>query len=114
LYQGIDHFMVQNGYTAVHSAVFHGRCCDTIRLLLNVDEVHRKRNYDRELYVSNNNNDNNKGNNTKMNTEKIMTQVLPATMQANKFGELPLHFAAMRGECTRSIALLSQAAPWEV
>jgi hypothetical protein len=22
--------MVQNGYTAVHSAIFHGRCCDTI------------------------------------------------------------------------------------
>jgi hypothetical protein len=107
--------MAQIRYTTVHSAIFHGRCCDTIQLLLNVDEVHRKRNYDHELYVNNNNNNtNNKGNNTKMNTEKIMTWVLPATMQANKFGELPLHFAAMRGECTCSIALLSQAAPWVV
>jgi hypothetical protein len=52
-----------------------------------VDEVHHKRNYDHELYVNdNNNNSNNKGNDTKINTEKIMTWVLPATMQANEFG----------------------------
>ncbi len=81
--------LVMVGYTAVHSAVFHGRCCDTIRLLLNADEVNRHR-----IYSS---------------AKKI---TLPAAMQANKFGELPLHFAAMRGECTRSISLLSKAAPW--
>ena len=82
-----SHVMV--GYTSVHSAVFHGRCCDTIRLLLNADAVNRYRTFST--------------------TNDIM---LPAAMQANKLGELPLHFAAMRGECTRTIALISQAAPW--
>jgi len=38
-------------------------------------------------------------------------ETVPAAIRANSLGELPLHFAAMRGECTRSLALLSQAAP---
>jgi len=91
--------MAQSGYTAVHSAVFHGRCSDTIRLLLNADETNRKR-------IACNSDTNG--------SDSYKMKVLPAAMQANKFGELPLHFATMRGECTRSIALLSQASPWAV
>ena len=73
-------------YTALHSAVFHGRCSDTIRLLLEADKK-----------VNNNNN------NTTTNAS--------AALLANTQGELPLHFAAMRGEPPRSIAVLGDAAP---
>jgi len=78
----------RSGYTAVHSAVFHGRCCDTIRLVLKADADSRK-----------------------MQAARQEGETLPAAIRANSLGELPLHFAAMRGECTRSLALLSQAAP---
>ncbi len=86
----------KSGYTAVHSAVFHGRCCDTIRLLLDADCKYRRQVRDDE--------------------KKSENTVVPmsAAMRANRFGETPLHFATMRGECTRTIELLSQAAPWAV
>lgn len=69
-------------YTALHSAVFHGRCSDTIQLLLEAEEK---------------------------------TSDSPrAALLANTQGELPLHFAAMRGEPPRSIALLGDASPMAV
>ena len=34
-----------------------------------------------------------------------------AAMKANSYGELPLHFAAMRGESTRSLRAIVQVAP---
>jgi len=46
-------------------------------------------------------------------TSQIMVPI-SAVMRANRFGETPLHFATMRGECTRTIELLSRAAPWSV
>ena len=69
-------------YTALHSAVFHGRCSDTIRLLLKAEQ------------------------------QGCATS--QAALLANTQGELPLHFAAMRGEPPRSIALLANAAPMAV
>lgn len=86
-------------HTAVHSAVFHGRCCDTIRLLLKADSLHR------EQMEANMEIDNAKEN-------QLHDIPPPAAMRPNRFGETPLHFAAMRGECTRTIKLLSQEAPW--
>ncbi|GFH61667.1 hypothetical protein CTEN210_18143 [Chaetoceros tenuissimus] len=74
-------------HTAVHSAVFHGRCSDTLRLLLKADNLYRA---------------------------TTQEQIPSAAMRANKFGETPLHFAAMRGECTRTIDLLSKEAPLAV
>jgi len=77
-------------YTALHSAVFHGRCSDTINLLLQAEEkcpikqecpIHRGE------------------------------QPNKAALLANSQGELPLHFAAMRGEPPRSFFFLSEAAP---
>jgi len=84
----------RNGYTAVHSAVFHGRCCDTIRLLLTADVDSREKQALNKLVEG--------------------EEETAAAMRPNSLGELPLHFAAMRGECTRSLALLSQAAPCAV
>mmetsp|Transcript_22894 Transcript_22894/g.26093 ORF Transcript_22894/g.26093 Transcript_22894/m.26093 type:complete len:649 (+) Transcript_22894:113-2059(+) len=69
-------------YTALHSAVFHGRCSDTIQLLLQAEEQ--------------------------------MSDQPKAALLGNTQGELPLHFAAMRGEPPRSIALLGSAAPMAV
>jgi len=66
-------------YTAIHSAVFHGRCSDAIQLLLD----------------------------TKRDSSA-------ACLLANTQGELPLHFAAMRGESPRTIHLLANAAPTAV
>jgi len=68
-------------YTALHSAVFHGRCPDTIELLLNAE---------------------------KESTSNINQK---ACLLGNTQGELPLHFCAMRGESPRTVALLAKAAP---
>jgi len=68
-------------YTALHSAVFHGRCPDTIELLLNAEKE----------------------------SPAIMSQ--KACLLGNTQGELPLHFCAMRGETPRTVALLAKAAP---
>lgn len=69
-------------YTALHSAVFHGRCSDTIKLLLEA--------------------------------EQRISDSPKAALLGNTQGELPLHFAAMRGEAPRSIALLGSAAPMAI
>lgn len=68
-------------YTALHSAVFHGRCSDTIELLLNAE------------------------NQSPSNVSQ------KACLLGNTQGELPLHFCAMRGEPPRTVALLAKAAP---
>lgn len=69
----------RGSYAALHSAVFHGRCSDTIRLLLDAEQE-------------------------ACNTSR-------ASLIPNAQGELPLHFAAMRGEPPRSTALLANANP---
>lgn len=68
-------------YTALHSAVFHGRCPDTIELLLNAEK------------------------------ESPSNINQKACLLGNTQGELPLHFCAMRGEPPRTVALLAKAAP---
>jgi len=68
-------------YTALHSAVFHGRCSDTIELLLNA------------------------------NKESPSNKSQNVCLLGNTQGELPLHFCAMRGEPPRTVALLAKAAP---
>lgn len=73
---------VRGHYTALHSAVFHGRCADTIELILQA--------------------------------EQKASGMPKAALLANTQGEIPLHFAAMRGEPPRTIALLGNAAPMAV
>ena len=73
---------VRGHYTALHSAVFHGRCADTIDLILQA--------------------------------EQKTSDKPKAALLANTQGEIPLHFAAMRGEPPRTIALLGNAAPMAV
>lgn len=93
----------KTGYTPIHSAVYHGRCSDTIRLLLKADC-----DYLNSLMTQS-------SPSTDCNTEHHSSSngnLIAATMRTNRFGETPLHFAAMRGECTKTIKLLSQAAPW--
>jgi hypothetical protein len=108
----------RSGYTAVHSAVFHGRCCDTIRLVLNADCCANHKcvplnccvddDSHNNLYYDHGSVDNPHHHSSKHHPTKLQST---AAMRANSLGEVPLHFAAMRGECTRTIALLSQAAP---
>jgi len=74
-------------YTALHSAVFHGRSERTIELLLQTEEAQR-------------------------NLGPPQANSRPkSALLGNTQGEMPLHFCTMRGECPRSVALLSQAAP---
>lgn len=73
---------VRGHYTALHSAVFHGRCADTIELILQA--------------------------------EQKTSDKPKAALLANTQGEIPLHFAAMRGEPPRTIGLLGNAAPMAV
>jgi hypothetical protein len=92
----------KSGYTPVHSAVYHGRCCDTIRLLLQADCKHLNSVLAEKKQMKT----------TEHACKDQSRKNIAATMRTNRFGETPLHFAAMRGECTKTIKLLSQAAPW--
>ena len=103
----------KSGYTAVHSAVFHGRCCDTIQLLLEADLKYRK-----EVQLQLDGKKRSPGqvskNGSSIQTDIRLSVPTSAAMRANFFGETPLHFATMRGESTRTIDLLSRAAPLAV
>ncbi|KAL7540679.1 hypothetical protein ACHAXR_010300 [Thalassiosira sp. AJA248-18] len=95
-------------YTPLHSAVFHGRCPDTIRLLLDAEA----------RFSSSPNNDENQARSqatlalrTPTSPEPCPTLSGPAMLCTNTRGELPLHFASMRNECARSIRLLAEADP---
>lgn len=82
-------------FTALHSAVFHGRCPSTISLLLNA-EAQQTDQQQHDDYANN---------------RHALAAPPCAALLANTQGELPLHFCAMRGEPPRSIALLAEAAP---
>ena len=96
-------------YTPLHSAVFHGRCPDTIRLLLDAEARFR---------IDTSNNNENQATPppatallTQTGPEPCPTLTGPAMLCTNTRGELPLHFACMRNECARSIQLLAEADP---
>lgn len=76
-------------YTALHSAVFHGRYTTTIDLLLRTE---RQRQVSSAAAVQ-------------------PDRSSQAALLANTQGEMPLHFSAMRGERSRTVALIAQAAP---
>ncbi len=90
-------------YTPLHSAVFHGRCPDTIRLLLDAEARYKE----------------SRGTNSVANTLPtthatfVPCPILPgpAMLSTNTRGELPLHFACMKNECARTMRLLSDADP---
>jgi len=78
-------------YTALHSAVFHGRCSSTIELILNAER--------RSTQLLRNN------------IKSQQQQQQKACLLGNTQGELPLHFCTMRGEPPWTVALLAKAAP---
>jgi len=90
-------------YTPLHSAVFHGRCPDTISLLLDAEARFLK---------TNGATSNQKDTSTRL--EPCPTLEGPAMLSCNARGELPLHFACMRNECARSIRLLAESDPRSV
>lgn len=79
-------------YTALHSAVFHGRFTTTIGLLLETAES------DRHPEASSSS------------SSEGAAQTKPALL-GNTQGEVPLHFCAMRGERPRTVALLARSSP---
>mmetsp|Transcript_11220 Transcript_11220/g.24333 ORF Transcript_11220/g.24333 Transcript_11220/m.24333 type:complete len:1579 (-) Transcript_11220:120-4856(-) len=99
-------------YTPLHSAVFHGRCPDTIRLLLHAEARFRSVN-DAETPARPPSPSNvfNTPLPPPANPEPCPTLSGPAMLCTNTRGELPLHFACMRNECARSIRLLAEADP---
>lgn len=74
-------FVLQTQYTALHSAVFHGRCTNTIELILRAE------------------------------SQTVSPTSPKASLLQNTQGEIPLHFCAMRGERPRSVELIARAAP---
>jgi hypothetical protein len=89
----------RGNYSALHSAVFHGRCPSTISLLLHAEAQQ----------TSQQQHDDHANNHAAL---EVPARSPPcAALLANTQGELPLHFCAMRGEPPRSIALLAEAAP---
>lgn len=78
-------------YTALHSAVFHGRCSNTIELLLNAEKKSTQ--------------------STAAAKNQVVLQQQNACLLGNTQGELPLHFCAMRGEPPRTVALLAKMGP---
>ncbi|KAK1736621.1 hypothetical protein QTG54_012643 [Skeletonema marinoi] len=90
-------------YTPLHSAVFHGRCPDTIRLLLDAESRYKEsRNIKSVVKLLPT---------TQTTFVPCPTLPGPAMLSTNTRGELPLHFACMRNECARTIRLLSEADP---
>jgi hypothetical protein len=83
-------------YSSLHSAVFHGRCSDMIRLLLDA-EARFRCNFHKP--------------HASQEPEPCPTLLGPAMLCANTCGELPIHFACMRNECMRTIRLLAEADP---
>jgi ankyrin repeat protein len=73
-------------YTALHSAVFHGRATRTIELLLQARSRCKE-------------------------NDAIESQSHPSALLANTQGELPLHFCTMRGERPRMVDVIAKAAP---
>jgi len=90
-----------------------GRCCDTIRLLLKADCTYRKQIQQRIQKQKQKHNYAVAAASSSL-QEEIEAVPPSAAMRGNRFGETPLHFAAMRGECTKTVELLSQEAPWAV
>ena len=83
------------GNTALHSAVFHGRCSDTVQLLLRAaSEAWDQR--------------------TETQDKSEILPPVPAALRTNTLGETALHFAAMRGEGARTVELIANAAPGAV
>lgn len=90
-------------YTPLHSAVFHGRCPDTIRILLEAEARFRRSansNEGQEPLAA-----------IPLNPMLCPTLPGPALLCTNTRGELPLHFACMSNQCVRSIRLLVRADP---
>jgi hypothetical protein len=90
-------------YTPLHSAVFHGRCPDTIRLLLDAESRYKESRSIKSVAKSV----------ATTQATFVPCPILPgpAMLSTNSRGELPLHFACMRNECARTIRLLSEADP---
>lgn len=121
--------MADSGYTALHSTVFHGRCYETLGLVINVDRIHRCRQMQEQNVKKDETSDFiTKSNDTvspppmsklgckSMATDTISSSVSIAKLEvaairANSLGECALRLATMRGECTRLISLLSKTAP---
>lgn len=83
-------------YTPLHSAVFHGRSYDTIRILLEAEAQFRSGTHPQTAVPA---------------SDVIPTLPGPAMLCANTRGELPLHFGCMRNETARTIRLLAEADP---
>lgn len=90
-------------YTPLHSAVFHGRCPDTIRLLLDAEARYLENRGVRSMAKSK----------PTAQSTFVPCPILsgPAMLSTNTRGELPLHFACMRNECARTVRLLSKSDP---
>ena len=93
-------------YTPLHSAVFHGRCPDTIRILLEAEAKFRS-----SSAISTASQDSPAMLPTPPNPMMCPTLPGPALLCTNTRGELPLHFACMSNQCVRSIRLLAGADP---
>ena len=90
-------------YSPLHSAVFHGRCPDTIRLLLDAEARFRgndQRPHPAPGFLR-----------TSSNPQPYPTLSGPAMLCTNTRGELPIHFACMKNECARTLRLLAEADP---
>ena len=90
-------------YTPLHSAVFHGRCPDTIRLLLDAESRYNESRNIKSAATS--------LPTTQTPFVPCPTLPGPAMLSTNTRGELPLHFACMKNESARTIRLLSEADP---
>jgi len=100
-------------YTALHSAVFHGRCSDIVRLILTAHAQNRN-----HSIIHHNNSRTTmpcsksalSNQNPRASSSASSSYSDPALI-ANFQGELPLHFAAMRLESPRTVDCLCRSSP---
>lgn len=102
-----------SGYTALHSAVFHGRCSDTVRLLLNADALHRATQNCKRTRYRKTSSASQLDHVWNQDDERSSTESFerPAAIRTNNLGETPLHIAAMRGENARTVVMVGTSVP---
>eukprot|EP00978_Attheya_sp_CCMP212_P006121 scaffold13813_cov50-Attheya_sp.AAC.1 len=100
-------------YTALHSAVFHGRCSDIVRLILTAHAQNRNHSITDSIMTmpSSKSALSNQNPRASPSASSLSGSYSDPALIANFQGELPLHFAAMRLESPRTVDCLCRSSP---
>jgi ankyrin repeat protein len=98
-------------YSALHSAVFHGRITNTIELLLQTEAQYNNQQSSTTVAAAAAAAADSGAQEEAPQGQQVPPPKPAAALLGNTQGEIPLHFCAMRGERPRTVALIAHAAP---